>query len=145
VQGPAQLGVEGLVVEVDDAEDVDVLAESGAQDVVGRSGGGLGGRGGPGSGVGLGAGLGSGHSAVSRVMCPMQGSASYSARSRGSVVHLADEAGEPLAGGVGDVLVEGARPGADVEDPRHRGVVEGAEAQGVGQSGCDVGAVVALA
>lgn len=58
---------------------------------------------------------------------------------------VADEAGEPLAGGVGDVLVEGARPGADVEDPRHRGVVEGAEAQGVGQSGCDVGAVVALA
>lgn len=58
---------------------------------------------------------------------------------------LADEAGQPLAGGVGDVLVEGARAGAHVEDPRDRGVVEGGEAQRVGQGGRDVGAVVALA
>lgn len=58
---------------------------------------------------------------------------------------FADEAGEPFAGGVGDVLVERARAGADVEDPRDRGVVEGAKAQGVCQGGRDVGAVVALA
>lgn len=58
---------------------------------------------------------------------------------------LADEGRQPFAGRVGDVLVEGARPGGGLEDAADGGVIEGAVALGVAQRGEQVAGRVALA
>lgn len=58
---------------------------------------------------------------------------------------FADEVGQALAGGVGDVFIEGAWASLGVEDAGDCRMIKGAEMQSVGQRGRDVGAVVAFA